>query len=156
MVDLPKGSAERSFFFALHKSIGLTTGLLLLARVGWRIFHRAPALPPSLRRWQALLAHGTHALLYLFMFVQPLSGYLSSSYSGYSTRFWGLALPQWAPQDTAINELFTEIHVVSSVALLCLATLHVLGAFGHVFSVHASVLQRMLPGVHGDKRAVER
>ena len=30
MVDLPKGSDERSWFFALHKSLGLTLALLAI------------------------------------------------------------------------------------------------------------------------------
>ena len=33
MVDLPKGSDERSWFFALHKSMGLTLALLALFRL---------------------------------------------------------------------------------------------------------------------------
>ena len=99
-----------------------------------------------MRGWQKKLANSTHVLLYVLMFVQPLSGYLSSSFSGYSTRFWGLALPQWAPQDTVVNEMFTEIHVASSVLLLCVVTLHLLGGLGHLFSLHTNVLVRMWPG----------
>jgi len=48
MVDLPKGSDERSWFFALHKSIGLSMALLALIRLVWRFTHVPPALPESI------------------------------------------------------------------------------------------------------------
>lgn len=147
MVELPDGSAERSRCFALHKSLGLTAALLLCARIGWRMTHPAPPLPAELVPWQRRLAACTHWLLYLLMLLQPLSGYLSSSYSGYRTRFWGVPLPHWGRQDARINELFTELHVGCSVALLCLLILHVCGAFAHLAGAHRSVLGRMLPNL---------
>jgi cytochrome b561 len=151
MVELPDGSPERSRFFALHKSVGLTVALLALVRIVWRATHPAPPLPGSIRSWQRRLAEGTHYLLYALMIVQPLSGYLSSSFSGYKTRFWGIPLPHWGWQDAGINEFFTEIHVASSVALLCLVILHVCGAFAHLAGAHESVLPRMLPAARAGR-----
>ncbi|MBI2969626.1 MAG: cytochrome b [Gammaproteobacteria bacterium] len=145
MVELPQGGSERSFFFALHKSLGLTLALLLFVRIGWRLRHRPPSFPGAMPAWQGRMARAVHFLLYLFMFLQPLSGYLSSSFSGYSTRFWGIPLPDWGWQNSALNESFTEIHVASSVALLCLIILHVCGAFAHLLGVHENLLPRMLP-----------
>lgn len=145
MVDLPKGSPERSYFFALHKSTGLTTAAVMFARIGWRLRHPAPPLPASVVPWQRRLAGATHLLLYFFLVLQPLSGYLSASFSGYATRFWGIPLPQWGWQNSMINELFTDIHVASSIALLCLIILHVCGALAHIVGAHENVLVRMLP-----------
>ena len=145
MTELPKGSPERTWFFALHKSVGLTTALLVVVRVIWRLQHTPPALPEMIAHWKRRMAEATHHLLYLLMFVQPVSGYISSSFSGHSTRFWGIPLPDWGWKDQALNELFTSIHVASSMALLSLIILHILGALHHGMTAEESVLRRMLP-----------
>lgn len=145
MVDLPNGSKEKSFYFALHKSIGLTVALLVVLRIIWRLGHTPPALPGILERWQSKLAAVTHFLLYLFIVIQPLSGYLSSSFSGYKTRFWGVPLPHWGWKEQHLNEIFTEIHVASSVVLISLVVLHLCGSLAHLVSSHENVLMRMWP-----------
>ena len=146
MVDTPDGSLIRTKLFALHKSIGLTTALLILCRIIWRITHIPPTLPETVQPWQNKLASLTHLFLYFLMVLQPLSGYLSSSFSGYKTRVWGIPLPQWGWKEPVLNQLFTDIHVLSSVTLLCLIILHICGAFSHLFLRHGNVLPRMWPG----------
>lgn len=147
MVDLPKGSDERSWFFALHKSIGLTMAILVLLRLIWRFKHVPPALPVFISKFKQKLAGLTHWLLYVAMFIQPISGYISSSFSGYKTKIWGLALPHWGWKSPNLNEIFTDIHVASSVALLCLIILHLSGVIFHVVEGDRSILRRMLPAM---------
>ena len=146
MVDLPKGSEERSWFFALHKSIGLTIALLALMRLFWRFTHVPPALPESITNFKQQLAGLTHWLLYVAMFIQPVSGYISSSFSGYKTKIWGLPLPHWGWKSPVLNEIFTDIHVASSVILVCLIVIHLCGVLVHVYQGEASILRRMIPG----------
>ena len=145
MSDLPKDSPERTWFFALHKSVGLTTALMVVLRVIWRLTHIPPALPETMEYWKRRLAEATHHFLYVLMFLQPVSGYISSSFSGYSTKFWGIPLPDWGWKDQILNELFTDIHVASSVALLTLIVIHILGALHHGFTAEEGVVWRMLP-----------
>jgi cytochrome b561 len=40
MADLPKGSEERTWFFTLHKSIGLTLALLAITRLVWKLISK--------------------------------------------------------------------------------------------------------------------
>jgi cytochrome b561 len=145
MVDLPKGSPERTNFFTLHKSIGLTVAALVAVRLAWRWRNPLLAPPVDLAPWQRRLATAVHRALYVFMVLQPLSGYLSSSYSGYATRIWGLTLPQWAEKDPVRNEFFTGVHELSSLFLFALIVVHLCGAFAHVVGRHANVLPRMWP-----------
>lgn len=144
MVDLPEGP-DKSWYFALHKSIGLTVAMLALLRLIWRLTHRPPPLPDALPLWQQKLAHANHSLLYVFMFLQPVSGYISSSFSGYETSYFGIPLPHWGWKDQVLNELFTDVHVASSVVLVCLILLHIIGALSHVSLPQANVLRRMWP-----------
>jgi len=144
MVDLPKGP-DRHFFFSLHKSIGLTVAALALLRLLWRMIHLPPPLPAHVPQWKRTAAGATHALLYIFMFLQPVSGYISSSFSGYKTRWFGIPLPQWGWKDPPLNELFTDVHVASSIILLSLIVLHITAALTHLLVEHDGVFQRMLP-----------
>lgn len=144
MVDLPPGP-DRSHYFALHKSLGLTAFLLLLLRVGWRWGHRPPELPGTIPLWQRGLAHVVHLAFYALLIMQPLSGYLSSSFSGYKTRLFGMPLPHWGWRDAPLNEFFTEIHVMCSIALVVLIAVHLLGALTHVLTGESALLRRILP-----------
>src|SRR5436190_11085644 len=96
MQAIPKDPVgPRANAYNLHKSIGLTALLLMAVRLGWRASHRPPELPP-LPVWQARAAHAVHALLYVLMFVDALSGYLGSAVSGFPVKVFGIVLPTWA------------------------------------------------------------
>lgn len=144
MVELPQGP-QRGYYFALHKSLGLSLFALLCLRACWRLRHAPPALPDTLARWRVTLARSVHLAFYALLLLQPLSGYLSSSFSGYSTSWFGLPLPQWGWRDAPLNELFTEIHVVTSLALLLLLAAHILGVLSHVLAGESAMFRRMWP-----------
>lgn len=145
MTSLPDDSPNRSQLFQLHKSIGLTMAMLVVIRLVWRIKYAPPPLPTFVKPWTRRLAEATHHLLYLSMFVQPVSGYISSSFSGYTTRFWGIPLPHWGWKAPELNELFTEIHEISSVVLLILVLVHIVGFVAHAYRGEMAILHRMMP-----------
>lgn len=145
MTDLPKRTAIRAHYFELHKSIGLTIALLVVLRIIWRLIHQPPELPESFPRWQKSAAKASHVLLYCMIVIQPLTGYISSSFSGHSIKLWGLPLPLWGWRDMYLDHLFENIHVVCSVILLCLIVIHVCGALAHFAGLHENVLPRMVP-----------
>ena len=93
--------------------------------------------------WQARSARANFFAFYLLMVVQPLSGYLSSSFSGYKTKYFGLPLPHWGWNEPAVNEFFTTVHVFSSRMLVVLILLHLLGASVHVFLRRDGAFRRM-------------
>ncbi len=144
MVDLPKGPA-RGETFALHKSLGLTVFLLTVWRLGWRVRKQPPPWPVTMPRWQARLADSVHKIFYGLLLLQPLTGYLSSSFSGYSTKFFGLPLPDWGHHNPPLNEFFTELHVAGSIALLVLVALHLAGVLSHLLAPGERMVRRMLP-----------
>lgn len=147
MVDLPKGP-ERGATFALHKSIGLTVFALLLLRVAWRVFNPPPPPPPGLAPWQRTLSGAAHLALYALMVLQPLTGYISSSFAGYGTSWFGLVrLPDWGGKNPDLNELFSTVHESCSVALALVVAVHVAGALRHLITPGDHTFRRMLrPG----------
>lgn len=143
MEDLPKGSDERTWFFALHKSIGLTLALLAVARLSWKLFNKAPALPDFINKRQRVMSMATHHSLYLLMFIQPVSGYISSSFSGYKTKFWGIPLPHWGWKSPPLNEFFSGVHEISAFLLVTLLVLHISGFLYHMWRKEYQIIRRM-------------
>jgi cytochrome b561 len=143
MADLPRGP-ERSGLIALHKSIGITLAGLYLVRVTWRLRHPPPPYPGSMPAWQQRAAHANAIALYVLLLVQPLTGYLSSSFSGYRTSWFGLPLPYWGWESKPLNEAFHFAHVVSSRLLMVLITLHLAGVALHAIVRRDGVVRRML------------
>src|SRR6185503_6678811 len=45
--SVPRTTPSRTVSVNLHKSTGLTLGLFVLVRLGWRLTHKAPPLPAS-------------------------------------------------------------------------------------------------------------
>jgi len=155
MLDIPKQPVGvRAYWFNLHKSIGLTVGVLIVLRLAWRLAHPPPALPSTLPRWQVKAAHASHLLLYACMIAMPLAGYLGSVYSGYPIRYFGLSLPGWGGKDEALKELFSTVHLFASFAFLSLIKLHVLAALKHLFIDRDGVFHRMLPHRRADPAQV--
>jgi cytochrome b561 len=60
----------------LHVSLGLSTLVLIVARMAWRITHRPPPHHPPLPRLERIGAELGHGALYALGFVIPFSGWL--------------------------------------------------------------------------------
>ena len=145
MLDLPKSPPGlRAGWFNAHKSIGMTIGLLMLARLGWRLSHVAPALPASLPRWQARAARLSHGLLYAALIAQPLVGYLGSSFTRYPIKYFGVTLPHWGWDAPALKQVCSNVHFALACLISALVVLHVAAALKH-FLARDGVFQRMWP-----------
>ena len=142
MIDLPKG-AERTAAYGLHKSLGLLALLLVVIRLIWRRGHSAP--PTLATGWEASLATATHHMLYGFLFLAPLAGYLAPSFTPYAVKFFGIELPKAGWPDESLNSLFKLLHVTFVWFGAGLIVLHIAGALKHALKRDGTV-QRMLPG----------
>lgn len=131
--------------YSYHKWIGMTVLLLFVPRILWRLTHRPPA-PLPMPAWQHKIAEGTHHLLYLLMFLVPLSGWLMSSAKGFQVVYFGvLPIPDLIGKDKELGELLEEMHEVLSWSLITLVGLHLAGALKHHLIDKDSTLRRMLP-----------
>jgi cytochrome b561 len=144
MQQIPKQPPGlRADAFNLHKSVGLVLLALMLIRLGWRLLHPPPPLT-GLPAWQEKLASTTHRLLYVVVFVQPVTGYLGSVFSGYPVKWFGMTLPAWGWASAPIKDAMSTIHLVNSFLLLGLVLLHVAGALSHALARDGYV-RRMWP-----------
>lgn len=143
MGGLPKGP-ERSFAIGLHKSFGIVALLLVALRLWWRLRHPAPP-DPRLGTVERRLAAAGHRLLYLLLVATPLTGYLSSSFTQYPMKVFGVAIPKAGWPDEALNAFFNGAHGVCAWTLVVLIAAHVGAVVLHALQGKA-VLGRMLPG----------
>ena len=130
----------------VHKSIGLTVLALSLFRLIWRITHPAPPLPNHMSRLEAGLAHGLHWLLYGFMIVMPLSGWIMSSAGDRPLNwFWMFDVPKFAvAKGDAITGLSRGAHTVLGYTMAVLVLGHIGAALRHHFILKDRILNRML------------
>jgi cytochrome b561 len=132
--SVPRKTPERTVYVNLHKSSGLTIGLLILVRLGWRLTHKAPPLPASIPVWQRTAARASHFTLYGCMLVMPAAGYLASNFSKFGVNlFNAVLLPPWGVDDRRLYAMFNTIHVVTSYVFVALIALHVAAALRHLY-----------------------
>src|SRR5579885_932553 len=70
---LPRGGAARETVLLLHRSVGLTIFAAMVLRLLWRLGHKPPPLPPSLKPVEVVLAKSVHIVLYLLFFLLPVA-----------------------------------------------------------------------------------
>ncbi len=149
MIEIPKNPVGvRVFWFNLHKSIGITIGLLIVGRIAWRLAHRAPSLPANLPLWQRRAARASHVLLYVCMAAMPLTGFLGSSFSNYPIKYFGVPLPNWGWDVPALKATFSAIHLSVACVFVVLIIVHAAAALRHLLA-RDGVFDRMWPGRFG-------
>ena len=147
MTGVPKGDPDRAYFFNLHKSIGVTTALLVLARLWWRAKNPPPALPSSMPDWEVQASRISHALLYMCIIVMPLSGFAATQFTKYGVKYFGLfKIPPMGSENKVVYDLLQGVHGVTATLLIVLVVIHILAAFKHLLINRDKVFQRMLPG----------
>ncbi|MEN9855384.1 MAG: hypothetical protein RLZZ157_510 [Pseudomonadota bacterium] len=138
--------------FQNHKSLGLTILLLSLLRLGWRLTHKPPALPPEMKAWEVAAAKATHIGFYVLMIGIPLGGWVIVSTAPYSiaTLWWGLF--EWPnlpladlPFRKALNGLAKTGHGAAAWAVIGLLALHIGAVIKHMFVNDDDVASRMIP-----------
>jgi len=135
----------REFPFQLHKNLGITIVLLLIAMALIRIMRKqALAAVPAETPLMTKVRLGGHVALYVLIFAVCMTGYMSSSYSGWATEFWWLfELPYWGREDEELNQLYSDLHLWTCWALLVAMAAHIGAALLHAFR-NDGVVRRIL------------
>lgn len=141
--QLSEEVSPRTFYFNLHKSIGVTIFALVLFRIFWRFTHKPPALLASYKAWEGKLAKNVHRLLYALMIALPLSGIIMAVASKYGIKWFGLELIGGL-DNTLLREAFKEVHEIVGIVILLVIIVHIIGALKHKFIDKDDTLKRML------------
>lgn len=146
MTGLPFSPA-RLRLFNWHKWLGTTILLGSALRLLWRLWRPAPALPASMGKWAASMAHLSHGLMYVLFFAVPLIGWARSNAGGFPIVYLGLLpLPDLVGKDLELVRVLKPAHAVAAYGLLALVLLHLAAVIKHAMIDRDDVLSRMLPG----------
>ncbi|MFT7026456.1 MAG: cytochrome b561 [Paracoccaceae bacterium] len=145
---------EQFALVQLHKSWGFVAFALGLARLGWRLVNRAPAMPEHMPKAERFIAHVGQVALYVLMIALPVSGWLMASasplqelYSIKNMVFGMFELPDpFQPGSAALEQGLRTVHWGSAVALLVLLAGHAVAALKHHLIDRDDVLRRMTSG----------
>ena len=137
-----------SFGPSLHVSIGAAILILTLLRIVWRLTHKAPPYPATMKPYELMASRAVHGLFYILLIAIPVTGWLS--FGGFlaeepamaAVRVFG-AFP--VPAAPFVSKDVKELHEIGSNAVMVLAGLHVLAALKHQFLDGDGVFRRMLP-----------
>ena len=140
--ETSKEISIRTFYFNLHKSIGVTIFFLVLFRIYWRLTHKPPKMLSSMSAFEIKLATAAHHALYLLMFLIPLSGIIMSIGSKYGIHWFGIPFLPGIDNET-LRDLFKEFHEIFGQILLLFFILHFAGALKHTLFNKDGVLKRM-------------
>ena len=136
MLSLPLPSEDftyRQLPFQMHKNVGITIMVKVVAMVALRIGKKRKQLQIKKSRLERLESLD-HLLTYFLIIACCISGYLSSSFSGWETTLWWLVdLPAWSEENDDLNIFFSDIHLWTCWALLAVVAVHIGAALYHAF-----------------------
>lgn len=155
MGNIPKDDISfRALVYNWHKTLGMLILVLSVARLIWKLTHKAPAPLPGLKDWERLVSKSVHTLFYVFMIGMPLVGWAIISTSRFPSFFFNSAkmripeLPFWhglaEEGRKQTHHLFEEAHELMAFAAIALIVLHVVAALKH-HKAGRDILVRMIP-----------
>lgn len=128
-----------------HKEIGILTAALIVLRLIWRLMNTPPAPLHSHKVWEIKLAHLAHGLMYCFIFVIIISGYLIATADNRGIDVFGLfEVPAVITAFEQQEDLAGFIHEWVAYGLIALVIIHVVGALKHHLVDKDTTLKRML------------
>jgi cytochrome b561 len=140
--QLAEEASPRTFYFNLHKSLGLTVLALIFLRVLWRITHTPPAALSSYKAIEKKVATATHHSLYLLMLAVPVTGLTMAINSKYGVKWFGIDVIAGL-DNKPVRDFFECTHEFVGIVLLVLIGIHLLGALKHKFIDKDNTMSRM-------------
>lgn len=147
----PGGSEERVYSPArdfdrqLHETLGLSVFALSLIRVLWLVVDRRPE-PPPMPRWMRVAAKSVQGVLFLLLFLVPLTAIAGAWLEGHPlTLLGGIEVPPLLARSHDLGVKIAELHTWLGDAILWVAGLHALAALYHHYVLKDGVLASMLP-----------
>lgn len=142
-VDFAPSGPLRIDYRSLHILLGAILGIVLLARIAWRL-GRGGMLPPLDTGPLLWIARATHFALYALMLAAVGLGIANAWVRG-DSLFNLVAIPSFAPGDKALRGAIGDYHALAANAVLIVAGVHAAAALFHHLFLRDATLRRMLP-----------
>lgn len=131
--------------YGAHKTLGFSVLVLMLLRIGCKLWLHPPAYPDTLSRRQILAAKSLHHLFYVLLILVPLLGWAGVTAFPALMIIPGVELPAMPgiPRDQALAERLFSVHGAFALLLALLVLGHIAAALWHRFALRDEVFQRM-------------
>ncbi len=131
--------------FALHKTIGVTLLILMLARLAWRIGHGAPP-PAPMPRTQQIAAATVHWTLYVLVIAMAVTGYTRVAAGGFPIEILNaLGVPPLLAKNEVLASAAKSAHASIAIVLIVVIAGHVAAAAYHALVRKDRVASRIWP-----------
>jgi len=142
MIDFVKDEVQLDFYL-VHESVGFLVFWFILLRIGAKFYQTAPAIVGT--TLERVAAHTVHGLIYIFLIIMPVSGFLATNAHGFPLQWFGV-IPIWSPlgKSPQIAPIFSTIHEWSAWIVLGLFALHILAVVFHHLIRRDATLYRIL------------
>jgi len=128
-----------------HKSFGLIVAFMLIIRLIWKWSNPKVAIIKSIKPIEIKLATLVQVALYLLILICCTSGIMISTATGAGIDFFNwFEIPALISYGESQSDLAGQVHEISTLALIILASLHMLAALKHHFIQKDATLRRML------------
>jgi cytochrome b561 len=137
--------SDRKALLGLHISIAISMYLILVGRIGWRLFNGRPKVLIQQSKPLMLLAHWIPIILLAGLALMLLSGPIMVWSKGYPINIFGLiSLPSPLGKMETLHEVMEALHKLGAKLLFFAFALHMLGVLKHLIIDRDNTLKRML------------
>jgi cytochrome b561 len=134
--------------YVFHKGSGAVLLALVLARVVWRLTHRAPPFPDFMPPLEQRIAGATHVAIYVVLVMMVVSGYVRTVGEGFPIELLdAVGIPPLLPEMPRLARAMLVVHQFAAVALIGLVAVHVSAVLRHRMIEGNPILERMWPPV---------
>jgi cytochrome b561 len=142
-VDVFPNGPLRVDYRSIHIAFGVILAVVVVARLAWRLVHRA-VLPPLDHGLLLAIAQITHWALYGLLVATVVFG-ANYAWARGDSIFNVFRIPQMVPGDRALAHQIGDWHALAANALLIVAGVHAAAALFHHYVLRDATLRRMLP-----------
>lgn len=137
---------RRDDWYNWHKTLGLVALVVAVGRIWVRRAGTLPDWAPTLTEGEKRVVHRAEQLLYLTMFLMPVSGFVFTMAAGYGVHLAGaVALPNPIGRWEALGEAARIVHVATAILLGLALAAHLAVVLRHALLLRDGLLRRMLP-----------
>jgi cytochrome b561 len=142
-IDFAPNGPLRVDYRSLHITLGILLGVVLMARLAWRVTRRVE-LPPIDHGVLLFIARVTHWLLYVLLILTVGLGLVYLWVRG-DVIFNEFRVPAYDPGNRALMHQVGEWHALAANTILIVAGLHAAAGLFHHHILRDATLRRMLP-----------
>ena len=136
--------------YIVHKGLGAILLVIIVARVLWRLTHRAPPMPEHWPPLERRIASATHAAIYVLLVVVVVSGYVHVVGGGFPIELLNaLGVPPLIPRMEGVAVAASLVHRFSVFLLVGVVAVHIAEVLRHQLVERDGEMARMWPPLGG-------